>query len=463
MHTEDKPADATGDSPPWMVPDFTLIKRIGRGSYGEVWLARSATGQYRAVKFVAMHCRTGPHSIEREFRGLLAYEDVSRSHPNLVVILHTGLREDRGGFHYVMELADADGPEVRTDPAAYRTCSLDAKFRHFGRLPVDALLDIARPLLDALAHLHKAGLTHRDIKPGNIIFVRGAPKLADIGLIASTEDRTSAAGTLHYAPEDGAWLPSGDLYSLGKVLYEGLTGYDRSRFPELPPDFVRGPMAERRKRMAVNDILLRACAANVEDRYPRAETMLSDIDRVKRGERVPTPRRAGSRIAWRVAVALLLLLAMSAATTAWREWEHQRAMQRRDAWLARLNSKIYGYRPDRFNADLTFTLFLEDHDTFDDGYYEAFRPIVQLSAIRTAHVVGSFNGWTVDPRFEMKKSGPNWFEFTVPRDLLGTNRTHAFKFVVNEREWLTVPGWATNTTFGKKSYNAVVHMPAGRD
>src|SRR5262249_26490196 len=86
--------------------DHQLIRRIGGGSYGEVWLARSLTGQWRAVKVVARARFASDRPYEREFRGVVQFEPISRAHSGLVQVLHVGRDEAAGAFYYVMELAD---------------------------------------------------------------------------------------------------------------------------------------------------------------------------------------------------------------------------------------------------------------------------------------------------------------------------------------------------------------------
>ena len=88
------------------IPDFRLIKPIGSGSYGEVWLARSVTGAYRAIKIVRRDQFDCENSFEREFRGIEAFEPVSRTHGNLLQVLHVGRNATAGFYFYVMELAD---------------------------------------------------------------------------------------------------------------------------------------------------------------------------------------------------------------------------------------------------------------------------------------------------------------------------------------------------------------------
>jgi serine/threonine protein kinase len=98
------------------IPDHELIRRIGRGSYGEVWLARNIMDEYRAVKVVYRESFDSDRPYEREFNGIRQFEPISRSHPSQVHILHVG-KGDRY-FYYVMELADdantdGDGPDAK--------------------------------------------------------------------------------------------------------------------------------------------------------------------------------------------------------------------------------------------------------------------------------------------------------------------------------------------------------------
>src|SRR5450755_2538249 len=92
------------------VPDHELLRLIGRGAYGEVWLARNAIGTLRAVKIVHRQSFERTEYFEREFKGLLKFEPISRSHEGLVHVLQIGRRDAEGYFFYVMELADAVRP-----------------------------------------------------------------------------------------------------------------------------------------------------------------------------------------------------------------------------------------------------------------------------------------------------------------------------------------------------------------
>src|SRR2546425_6155632 len=82
------------------------------------------------------------------------------------------------------------------DSAKYIPRTLRHDLKQLGRLPLSQCLEIGRHLASALAHLHAQGLVHRDVKPSNIVFVNGVPKLADIGLVAEASEARSFVGTL---------------------------------------------------------------------------------------------------------------------------------------------------------------------------------------------------------------------------------------------------------------------------
>src|SRR5215471_11261259 len=92
--------------PPPAIPDHQLLLRIGTGAYGDVWLARSALGTFRAIKIIYRDRFDDERPYQREFNGILKYEPVSRTHEGLVAVLHVGRNDDAGCFYYVMELAD---------------------------------------------------------------------------------------------------------------------------------------------------------------------------------------------------------------------------------------------------------------------------------------------------------------------------------------------------------------------
>src|SRR6266566_2101873 len=327
------------------IPDHELLRRIGGGSYGEVWLARNVLGDYRAVKVIYRDKFEHDRPFDREFEGIQKFEPISRSHESQVDILHVGRNEAAGYFYYVMELADDAGaipndecqnpkearkPNDKSDlvagnlwssgfglPSRFDIRNSDLYIPHTlkldlyrrSRLPVDECIEIGLALTTALENLHEHGLVHRDVKPSNIIFVNGVPKLADIGLVANMDATMSFVGTSGFLPPEGPGTPQADIYSLGKVLYEIRTGKDRQEFPKLPPDLLVAasresaadhvlPEAESGLKSAalsrnavttlleLNAIILKACHSDPHQRYQSAQEMSSDLALLQRGQSV---------------------------------------------------------------------------------------------------------------------------------------------------------------------------------
>jgi CHASE2 domain-containing sensor protein len=280
------------DNPP---PDSTLnisghalIRCIGRGAYGEVWLARDVIGSFHAVKVI--HRRNFPNStpFDREFRGIQKFTPISRSHPGFVHILHVERDDNAGRFYYIMEAGDDAESGQQIDPATYVPKNLSRELDRRQRLPVHECLSLFIALASALEHLHRHQLIHRDIKPSNIIFVNGAPKLADIGLVTDLGRQgrdVTYIGTEGYLAPEGPGTPAADVFSLGKVIYEAAMGRSRDRFPELPTTLIENPPANG-ALLELNDIIVRACAPDVSERYRTAAELQADLLRLQ--ERLQT-------------------------------------------------------------------------------------------------------------------------------------------------------------------------------
>ena len=276
------------------IPDHELIGCVGRGSYGEVWLARNVMGTFRAVKIVSRQRFDHDRPFEREFAGIQKFEPVSRTHPGLVSVLHVGRNLEAGYFYYVMEVADdrQAGPSITA--ASYTPRTLRSEIAQKGWLPVEECLQIGLHLAAALGHLHAHGLVHRDIKPSNIIFVKGVPKFADIGLVTEAGEKVTYVGTEGYIPPEGPGSPAADLYSLGKVLYEISMGKDCERFPELPSQLRE--MQEAPQLIRLNAVILKACEHDVRKRFRSAEEMRAALAKVGQASRASgQPQPAGRR------------------------------------------------------------------------------------------------------------------------------------------------------------------------
>src|SRR5208337_347352 len=175
----------------------------------------------------------------------------------LIDVLQIGRSDAEGYFYYVMELADAadswlreqveagqisSGDQERpgakpacpgeVDPQSYIPKTLSREIQQRGRLRYEECITLGLTLNLALGHLHRHGLIHRDVKPSNIVFVNGVPKLTDIGLVTDLAGAESFVGTEGFIPPEGPNSPQADLYALGKVLYEASMGKDRNEFPE---------------------------------------------------------------------------------------------------------------------------------------------------------------------------------------------------------------------------------------
>ena len=319
--------------PPPPIPDHELLRCIGRGAYGEVWLARSVTGAFRAVKIVRRSSFDHERPFEREFEGILKFEPISRTHDSQVDILHVGRGEEY--FYYVMELADdqATGGQINPDNYQPRTLKSDLHFRN--RLAFEQCITVGIALSTALEHLHQNGLVHRDVKPSNIIFVNGVAKLADIGLVTGLDTTRSYVGTEGFAAPEGPGSPQADLFSLGKVLYEMSTGKDRQEFPALPTNLREHP--EREGLVELNAVITGACRHDPRDRYPNSGAMRADLELLQSGKSLARLRRTEHRLrlvsrAGAVVTALVVLVLTA--------WFYQRTQTREARELAERNRKL---------------------------------------------------------------------------------------------------------------------------
>ena len=198
---------------------YRLERELGRGGMATVFLAQDLRHD-RPVALKVVHpdlaATLGPERFQREVRTTARLQ-----HPHILPVLDSG--EAAGQLWYTMPYVEGE--------------SLGDRLRRERQLPLDDALQITREVADALGYAHSQGIIHRDIKPGNILLSRGHALVADFGIaralqVADAEPLTAtgmAVGTPAYmSPEqaDGASSVDGrsDLYSLGCVLYEMLTG-----------------------------------------------------------------------------------------------------------------------------------------------------------------------------------------------------------------------------------------------
>ncbi|MBQ7693581.1 MAG: protein kinase [Lentisphaeria bacterium] len=214
-----------------------VLASCGRGGFGEVLYCEEISGRRVAVKIVSRNTLGG--EWERELQGVRNYSRITDDAPELLKIFH--VEEDEECFWYTMEPADS------ADPEKYIPDTLAARLAA-GPLPPEQLFPVLFGIFRGVRAIHEAGFAHRDIKPENVIFVKGKPKLADIGLFSSlTVTMTRLAGSFEFIPpevrsgksagsSDRASRCRNDLYAFGKVVYCAVTGNDPREFPSIPPE-----------------------------------------------------------------------------------------------------------------------------------------------------------------------------------------------------------------------------------
>ncbi|MDX1945398.1 MAG: protein kinase [Pirellulaceae bacterium] len=197
---------ASGSKP---LEGYTIKRGIGRGGFGEVYFATSDAGKEVALKHVE-------RNLEVELRGVS--QCLNLKHANLID-LYDVRYDEQGDAWIVMEFVG--GPSLK-----------DVIDRNPNGLPIDQVLAWFRGIAAGAAYLHDHGIVHRDLKPGNIFDDAGTVNIGDYGLskFISTSRRsgqTESVGTFHYmAPEigKGVYGKEIDIYALGIILYEMLTG-----------------------------------------------------------------------------------------------------------------------------------------------------------------------------------------------------------------------------------------------
>ena len=289
------------------VPDFDLIRLIGRGGFGQVWLARNhATGHLRAVKVIPFHAPGTSDPAGREIMSLTRLEaNVGRHHPNLLTIHHVGKTADH--LFYVMDLAEDASLSVPRAESSYRPATLESRLAE-GPLPAEQCDRCARQLLNGLAFLHEAGVVHRDVKPSNCLFVDGELKLADFGLLTEAGPQISRIGTQKYMPPDGYMDARADVYAAGLVIYEMVTGLPADSFPRLgdrATEVVRSP-----DLCALTRLALAACQPERANRFSDARGMLAELE----SGPGKSPRRKRTRRRVTIAAWIATVAAAVAAT-----------------------------------------------------------------------------------------------------------------------------------------------------
>ena len=278
-----------------LFPQWEVRRMLGRGGMGVVYEVRQPElDRLVAVKLLPLVASRDEHLVERFRREARALAKLR--HPGIVSLFESGI-SPAGHFYFVMEHVDGS-------PLS----SLIAE----GRLDVPKAIEIVRQVCEALAYAHAQGVIHRDIKPSNILIDQnGRAKVADFGLARLDQAETGSGaismsrtgqfmGTPAYAaPEqvkDAAHVDHrADIYALGVLLYEMLTG-------DLPRGVFQPPSAKARTGPHLDDVVRRAMQERPEDRYQAAAELQKDISRQEKSSK-----------AWLV----LLVIAIAAAAVTW--------------------------------------------------------------------------------------------------------------------------------------------------
>jgi serine/threonine-protein kinase len=265
---------------------YSRIRYLGGGGMAEVYLARDRElDRDVAFKVLRKQYTEDEQFVERFKRE--ARNAASLNHPNIVSIHDRGETKD-GAYYMVMEYVSGG--------------TLKERILKEQTLPAPEAASVAQQVAEALRAAHERGVIHRDIKPQNILMTEsGEAKVADFGIARAASSSTvtktgSIMGTAHYlSPEQALGNPAtprSDLYSLGVVLYEMLTG-------ELPHD-AETPIGIAMKHVSghlrppkevnpnvpegLNALTVRLLAKDPAERYTDADALIADLERVRRGE-----------------------------------------------------------------------------------------------------------------------------------------------------------------------------------
>jgi beta-lactam-binding protein with PASTA domain len=286
---------------------YRILRKLGSGGMANVYLAEDEDlGRRVAIKILNDRYANDDAFNERFRRE--AKSAAALSHPNIVSIY------DRG---------DADGrPYIAMEVIEGR--SLKELILTSGSLPIGQAIEYAKQILGAVRFAHRHGIIHRDIKPHNILLgFENRLKVTDFGIARAGASQMTEAGSImgtaqYLSPEQARGAPvtaASDLYSVGVVLYEMLTGktpFDGEtpieiamkhlNEPPRPPSELRGDIPPE-----LDQIVLRALAKDPHDRYQSAQEFSEDLDRVEAGLPVAPETSAA-------ATAVLTGLSATAAT-----------------------------------------------------------------------------------------------------------------------------------------------------
>ena len=278
---------------------YRLVETLGSGGMADVYLAHDdVLDRTLALKVLSNRYAEDEEFIERFRRE--AQNAASLSHPNIVSIFDRGETED-GTYYIAMEYLPGG--------------TLKDRLVKRGPLPARTAAAVALQIAEALKAAHDSDVVHRDIKPHNILITEsGDIKVTDFGIARAASSSTmtktgSILGTAHYLSPEQAMgdpvRPQSDLYSLGVVLYEMLTGelpYDAETPIGIAMKHVNGELrppieVDSSIPAGINAVVMRLLARNPEDRYSDSAALIKDLERVSAGL---DPKDVGTREMTRV-------------------------------------------------------------------------------------------------------------------------------------------------------------------
>jgi tetratricopeptide (TPR) repeat protein len=294
--------ESTGNSPLPSIPGYEIEKELGRGGMGVVYLARHVRLKRRVALKVIRGACAGKDDVDRfrtEAEAVAAFQ-----HTNIVQVFEVG---EYGGLPFcALEFVDGGSLHAR-----------------LGRRPIPAseAASLTETLARAMHHAHQKGIVHRDLKPANVLVTSdGVPKVTDFGLAKRLGDEDSGLtqtgavmGTPAYmAPEQAGGHtreagPPADVYALGAMLYEFLTG---------KPPFIGATTLETIQKVLHEDpvapsklvpvvprdletICLKCLSKNPAGRYSSALALAQDVERFRAGEPILGRRESVVRKMWR--------------------------------------------------------------------------------------------------------------------------------------------------------------------
>lgn len=345
---------------------YQLLQRLGQGAMAQVYRALDPTsGREVAIKILHPHLTADEGFVDRFRRE--AQAAASLDHPHIIRILDHGSEGDLS--YLVMELVD--GPSLKT-----------ALQKRKKPLSPEEAVHLVATLAEALQHAHAQGVVHRDVKPSNVLLRGGRlddPVLTDFGLARMVEVTVdTAAGTTlgtptYMAPEQGEGKSGdarSDIYALGVILYELLTGQPpfeadspyalilrHMHTPPPPPRTLRPALPRE-----LETVTLRALAKEPAARYPSAAAFATALGQ----SLMPAPRRRLRRLAYTLAsIAALLLLLLFAA---WRlGWLPGTARPSGEAIAAKPTPSVLTLQGGPAIADTWLDPDLPDRPAVDDG------------------------------------------------------------------------------------------------